>query len=109
MANVPTIQAKPNYGVKNALIGGGLLITGGAIGYSIDHWVIPFLSKKAREERREARKARKAEKEARRAAKKNGKKPTAAKPAEPKTEPEPAKPEKGNVKVNPDEDPVEIE
>ena len=95
VANLPAtpVSQTKSYMGKNIAVGIGLTVGGGAIGFALDHWGLPWLNKKI-----EAHKAKKAEKKAAKAAKKAAKskdkkasEAPAAK-AEAETKPEPAEP-----------------
>ena len=75
-AAVPVSQTKSFTG-KNLAVGAGLIVGGGALGFALDHWGLPWLNKRI-----EAHKAKKAEKKAARAAKKAAKSKD-KKPSEP--------------------------
>lgn len=92
---VPPISQPKSYTGKNVAIGVGLTLGGGAIGFALDHWVVPFFSK----EQRDARKAKRAEKKAAKEAKKAGKgKGKEKKPAkEPIPAPKPDEPDDDGI------------
>lgn len=90
-ATVPAIsQPTKTFTIKNVAIGGTGLLVGGAIGYAVNKWVIPWFSEEARDERKARKEEKKAEKKAKKEAAKTKK---GKKPAAKKAEKEPKKPE----------------
>ena len=89
-ATVPAISQSKSYKGTNLAVGAGLVLGGGAIGFAIDHWVLPWFSEEAREERKAKKEEKKAEKKAKKEAAKSKK---GKKPATRKAEKEPKKPE----------------
>lgn len=88
---VPPISTPAkSYTGMNAAVGAGLIIGGGAIGFAVDHWVVPFFSKEQREARKAKRAEKKAAREAKKAAKGKGKATKPAKDAAPAETPAPA-------------------
>ena len=78
LPTVPAVAPK-KFGLKNLLVGGGLVVGGGVAGFAIDRWVLPAVNNKI-EKFKANREKKKAEKKAKAAAKKAAKeqKPTEA-------------------------------